>query len=439
MSGVNEIRSSFLGYFAKNGHEVVPSSPLVPRNDPTLMFTNAGMVQFKNVFTGLEKRPYSRAVTAQKCVRAGGKHNDLDNVGYTARHHTFFEMLGNFSFGDYFKDRAIELWNLVFMQFEQLPDGKRVALPKPSIDTGMGLERMAAVLQGTHDDYKIDLFGAIISHVADLTGVEPEDARGVSHRVIADHLRASSFLIADGVLPSNEGRGYVLRRIMRRAMRHAQLLGADEPLMWRLVPTLTREMGQAYPELSRAEPLITETLKLEETRFRKTLERGLALLEEGSKGLGRGAKFSGDAAFTLYDTYGFPLDLTQDALKPRGIAVDTDAFNAAMVKQKEKARASWAGSGDAATEAVWFSLREKAGASEFLGYETETAEGVVAALVKDGKEVDALRAGESGAVVLNQTPFYAESGGQVGDTGVMSGEGVRFSVADTQKKAGDVF
>jgi len=531
MSGVNEIRSRFLDYFAENGHEVVPSSPLVPRNDPTLMFTNAGMVQFKNVFTGLEKRPYSRAVTAQKCVRAGGKHNDLDNVGYTARHHTFFEMLGNFSFGDYFKDRAIELawnlitkefglpvdrltvtvfidddeafdlwkkiaglpeskivriagadnfwqmgelgpcgpcseifydhgphipggppgssepegdrfieiWNLVFMQFEQLPGGKRVALPRPSIDTGMGLERMAAVLQGTHDNYKIDLFGALISHVADLTGVEPEDARGVSHRVIADHLRASSFLIADGVLPSNEGRGYVLRRIMRRAMRHAQLLGAQDPLMWRLVPTLVREMGQAYPELSRAEALITETLKLEETRFRTTLARGIALLEEGSKELERGAKFSGEAAFTLYDTYGFPLDLTQDALKPRGISVDTESFDAAMERQREKARASWAGSGDAATEAVWFSLREKAGASEFLGYETEAAEGVVAALVKDGKEVDALRSGESGAVVLNQTPFYAESGGQVGDTGVMRGDGVHFSVADTQKKAGDVF
>src|ERR1700756_2458334 len=531
MTSVNDIRSTFLNFFAKNGHEIVPSSPLVPRNDPTLMFTNAGMVQFKNVFTGVEKRPYQRATTSQKCVRAGGKHNNLDNVGYTARHHTFFEMLGNFSFGDYFKDRAIELawnlitkefglpvdrltatvfvdddeafdlwkkiaglpeskivriagsdnfwqmgdlgpcgpcseifydhgphipggppgsseaegdrfieiWNLVFMQFEQLPGGERVALPKPSIDTGMGLERIAAVLQGTHDDYKIDLFGAIISHVADLTGVEPEDPRGVSHRVIVDHLRASSFLIADGVLPSNEGRGYVLRRIMRRAMRHAQLLGAQDPLMWRLVPTLVREMGQAYPELSRAEGLIAETLKLEETRFRKTLVRGLALLEEGSKELGRGAKFSGEAAFTLYDTYGFPLDLTQDALKPRGITVDTESFDAAMERQREKARASWAGSGDAATEAVWFSLREKAGASEFLGYETETAEGVVAALVKDGKEVDALRAGESGAVVLNQTPFYAESGGQVGDTGVMRGDGVHFSVADTQKKAGDVF
>ncbi len=531
MSGVNEIRSRFLDYFAQNGHAVVPSSPLVPRNDPTLMFTNAGMVQFKNVFTGLEKRPYTRAVTAQKCVRAGGKHNDLDNVGYTARHHTFFEMLGNFSFGDYFKDRAIELswnlvtkefglpvdrlivsvfaeddqafglwkkiaglpeskivriagsdnfwqmgelgpcgpcseifydhgshipggppgsaeaegdrfieiWNLVFMQFEQLPGGKRVDLPNPSIDTGMGLERTAAVLQGTHDNYKIDLFGAIISHVADLTGVEPEGPRAVSHRVIADHLRASSFLIADGVLPSNEGRGYVLRRIMRRAMRHAQLLGAEEPLMWRLVPTLTREMGQAYPELSRAEPLVTETLKLEETRFRKTLARGLVLLEEGSKQLSRGERFSGEAAFTLYDTFGFPLDLTQDALKPRGIAVDTEAFNAAMERQREKARASWAGSGEAATEALWFALKERIGATDFLGYETDTAEGVVAALVKDGKEVDVLRAGESGAVVLNQTPFYGEAGGQVGDTGVMHADGVRLSVTDTQRKAGDVF
>ncbi|MGA7488197.1 MAG: alanine--tRNA ligase, partial [Xanthobacteraceae bacterium] len=530
MSGVNEIRSSFLDYFAKNGHEIVPSSPLVPRNDPTLMFTNAGMVQFKNVFTGLEKRSYSRATTAQKCVRAGGKHNDLDNVGYTARHHTFFEMLGNFSFGDYFKDRAIELawtlvtkefglpvdrlmvtvfaeddqafdlwkkiaglpeskigriagsdnfwqmgelgpcgpcseifydhgphipggppgspdadgdrfieiWNLVFMQFEQLAGGERAELPRPSIDTGMGLERIAAALQGTHDNYKIDLFGAIISHVADLTGVEPEGPRAVSHRVIADHLRASAFLIADGVLPSNEGRGYVLRRIMRRAMRHAQLLGARDPLMWKLVPTLTREMGQAYPELTRAQALIAETLELEERRFRNTLERGLAILDEESRGLERGDHLKGETAFTLYDTYGFPLDLTQDALRPRGIAVDTEGFNTAMERQREKARASWAGSGEAATEAVWFKLREKSGASEFLGYETETAEGVVAALVKDGNEVPALRAGESGAVVLNQTPFYAESGGQVGDTGTMTGEGVRFRVADTQKKAGDV-
>ena len=325
------------------------------------------------------------------------------------------------------------------MQYEQLAGGKRVDLPKPSIDTGVGLERIAAVLQGTHDNYKIDLFGAIISHVADLTGVEPEGPRGVSHRVIADHLRASAFLIADGVLPSNEGRGYVVRRIMRRAMRHAELLGAREPLMWRLVPTLTREMGQAYPELSRAEPLITETLKLEETRFRKTLERGLAILDEESRGLKQGDRLKGETAFTLYDTYGFPLDLTQDALRPRGITVDTDAFNAAMERQREKARASWAGSGEAATEAVWFALREKVGASEFLGYETESAEGVVAALVKDGKDVAELKQGESGAVVLNQTPFYGESGGQVGDTGVMSADGVRFRVADTQKKAGDLF
>jgi alanyl-tRNA synthetase len=531
MSGVNEIRSAFLGYFEKNGHTIVPSSPLVPRNDPTLMFTNAGMVQFKNVFTGLEKRPYVRATTAQKCVRAGGKHNDLDNVGYTARHHTFFEMLGNFSFGDYFKERAIELawnlitkefglpkdkltatvyvdddqafglwkkiaglpesrilriagsdnfwqmgdtgpcgpcseifydhgehipggppgspdadgdrfieiWNLVFMQYEQQPGGARIDLPKPSIDTGMGLERIAAVLQGTHDNYKIDLFGAIIAHIADLTNVDAEGPQGVSHRVIADHLRASAFLIADGVLPSNEGRGYVLRRIMRRAMRHAQLLGASEPLMWRLVPTLTREMGQAYPELVRAEALIAETLKLEETRFRKTLERGLAILDEETQGLRKGDRFKGETAFTLYDTFGFPLDLTQDALKPRGIAVDTDAFNAAMERQREKARESWRGSGDAATEAVWFGLREQAGATEFLGYETETAEGVVAALVKDGKQVDTLKRGESGAVVLNQTPFYGESGGQVGDTGIMRGDGVRFRVTDTQKKGGDLF
>ncbi len=531
MSGVNDIRSAFLGYFAREGHEVVPSSPLVPRNDPTLMFTNAGMVQFKNVFTGLEKRPYSRAVTAQKCVRAGGKHNDLDNVGYTARHHTFFEMLGNFSFGDYFKERAIELawnlvtkeygvpadkllatvyidddeafrlwkkiaglpdskiiriagsdnfwamgdtgpcgpcselfydhgdhvwggppgtpeaegdrfteiWNLVFMQYEQLPGGKRVDLPRPSIDTGLGLERMAAVLQGTHDNYKIDLFGALIEAVADLTGVDPDGERKASHRVIADHLRASSFLIADGVLPSNEGRGYVLRRIMRRAMRHAELLGAKEPLMWRLVPVLIREMGQAYPELHRADALITETLRLEEIRFRRTLDRGLAILDEASKTLKKGDMFDGETAFTLYDTYGFPLDLTQDALKPRGIGVDIASFTDAMEQQRAKARASWAGSGEAADEAVWFGLREKSGSTEFLGYETESAEGVVSALVKDGKEVAALNKGESGAVVLNQTPFYGESGGQIGDTGVMTGDGVRFRVTDTQKYAGDVF
>ncbi len=531
MSGVNDIRSGFLAYFAKAQHSVVPSSPLVPRNDPTLMFTNAGMVQFKNVFTGLEKRPYSRAVTSQKCVRAGGKHNDLDNVGYTARHHTFFEMLGNFSFGDYFKDRAIELawnlvtkdfglpkdrlmvtvyvdddqafslwkkiaglpeskiiriagsdnfwqmgdlgpcgpcseifydhgdqipggppgsadadgdrfieiWNLVFMQFEQLPGGKRVDLPKPSIDTGMGLERIAAVLQGTHDNYAIDLFRALIGTIAELTKVSPDGPQKASHRVIADHLRASAFLIADGVLPSNEGRGYVLRRIMRRAMRHAELLGAREPLMWKVVPVLTREMGQAFPELIRAEALISETLKLEETRFRKTLERGLSILEEETRGLKSGGKVKGETAFTLYDTYGFPLDLTQDALKPRGIGVDVEGFNAAMMRQKEKARASWAGSGEAATETVWFSLREKLGATEFLGYETERAEGVVSALVRDGKEVESLKAGEAGAIVVNQTPFYGESGGQVGDSGVISADGLRFKVTDTQKKAGDLF
>ena len=531
MTGVNEIRSAFLGYLAREGHEIVPSSPLVPRNDPTLMFTTAGMVQFKNVFTGLEKCPYSRAVTAQKCVRAGGKHNDLDNVGYTARHHTFFEMLGNFSFGDYFKERAIELawrlvtkefgvpadrllitvyiddddafdlwrkisglpdkkilriagddnfwamgetgpcgpcseifydhgdhiwggppgspeaegdrfveiWNLVFMQYEQLADGKRVDLPRPSIDTGMGLERMAAVLQGTHDNYKIDLFAALIEAVAEFTGVDAEGERKASHRVIADHLRASAFLIADGVLPSNEGRGYVLRRIMRRAMRHGELLGAKEPLMWRLVPVLAREMGQAYPELIRAEALVTETLKLEEIRFRRTLERGIALLEEASKSLKKGDMFDGETAFTLYDTYGFPLDLTQDALKPRGIGVDIASFSDAMERQRAKARASWAGSGEAAAGAVWFALREKVGPTEFLGYETESAEGVVTAVQRDGKEVSALKKGETGVVVLNQTPFYGESGGQVGDTGVMVADGIRFRVTDTQKYAGDVY
>ncbi|MGJ5046717.1 alanine--tRNA ligase [Bradyrhizobium oligotrophicum] len=531
MSGVNEIRSTFLNFFAANGHEIVPSSPLVPRNDPTLMFTNAGMVQFKNVFTGVEKRPYNRATTSQKCVRAGGKHNDLDNVGYTARHHTFFEMLGNFSFGDYFKenaielawklvtkefglpkdkltatvyidddeafglwkkiaglpesriiriagsdnfwqmgdtgpcgpcseifydhgdkiwggppgspeadgDRFIEIWNLVFMQYEQLEGGVRNPLPKPSIDTGAGLERVAAVLQGKHDNYDIDLFVALIRAIADLTNADPQGPQKASLRVIADHLRASSFLISDGVLPSNEGRGNVLRRIMRRAMRHAQLLGAREPLMHKLVGALTREMGQAYPELIRAEALIKETLRLEETRFRKTLERGLVLLDEQSANLKKGDMFDGDVAFTLYDTYGFPLDLTQDALKSRGISVDQASFNDAMQRQKAKARAAWAGSGEAATETVWFELREKLGATEFLGYETETAEGAVTALVKDGAEVDSLKAGESGAIVLNQTPFYGESGGQVGDTGVLTGEGVRVRITDTQKKAGDLF
>jgi alanyl-tRNA synthetase len=531
MSGVNEIRSAFLDFFARNGHEIVPSSPLVPRNDPTLMFTNAGMVQFKNVFTGLEKLPFARAVTAQKCVRAGGKHNDLDNVGYTGRHLTFFEMLGNFSFGDYFKDRAIELawnlvtkefglpkerlmatvyvdddqafelwkkiaglpdakviriagsdnfwqmgdlgpcgpcseifydfgddvpggppgspdaegdrfveiWNLVFMQYEQLPGGQRTDLPKPSIDTGMGLERTSAVLQGVHNVYDTDMFKTLIAASAEHSGVKAQGAHAVSHRVIADHLRSSAFLIADGVLPSNEGRGYVLRRIMRRAMRHAQLLGAKEPLMWKLVPALEREMGQAYPELVRAEALISETLKLEETGFRKTLERGLAILDGESRGLKRGDKLKGEVAFTLYDTYGFPLDLTQDALRPRGIGVDLDGYNAAMDRQRKASVASWVGSGEAATDAVWFAVREKVGATEFLGYETEQAEGVVVALIRDGREVDALKAGETGAVVINQTPFYGESGGQVGDAGVLVADGVRFRVTDTKKKAGEVF
>ncbi|OYW61373.1 MAG: alanine--tRNA ligase [Rhizobiales bacterium 12-68-15] len=531
MSGVNEIRSTFIDYFVREGHEAVSSSPLVPRNDPTLMFTNAGMVQFKNVFTGVEKRPYSRAVTSQKCVRAGGKHNDLDNVGYTARHHTFFEMLGNFSFGDYFKDRAIELawnlvtrefelskdrllvtvyseddeahalwkkiaglpddriiriptsdnfwamgdtgpcgpcseiffdhgphiaggppgspdqdgdrfieiWNLVFMQYEQLPGGERVNLPRPSIDTGMGLERISALLQGTHDNYETDLMRALIAEVAELTGVSPDGPQKASHRVIADHLRASVFLTADGVLPSNEGRGYVLRRIMRRAMRHAQLLGARDPLMHRLVPMLVREMGRAYPEIVRAEALAEETLLLEERRFRRTLERGLGLLEEESAGLTSGARFPGDVAFKLYDTYGFPLDLTEDALRGRGIQVDVAAFNAAMERQRADARAAWQGSGEAATDTVWFAVKEREGATEFLGYDTESAEGVVRALVRDGVEVDVLRAGEQGLLVLNQTPFYGESGGQAGDTGLVAAETVRATVLNTQKKLGDLF
>ena len=530
MSGVNEIRSSFLQFFARNGHEVVPSSSLVPRNDPTLMFTNAGMVQFKNVFTGVEKRPYVRAATAQKCVRAGGKHNDLDNVGYTARHHTFFEMLGNFSFGDYFKenaiesawnlltrdfgldkrrltvtvyhdddqafdlwkavaglpddriiriatsdnfwamgetgpcgpcseifydhgdhiaggppgspgadgDRFVEIWNLVFMQYEALPGGERINLPRPSIDTGMGLERIAAVLQGVHDNYDIDLFRALIRASADLTGVDPDGPHRVSHRVIADHLRASAFLVADGVLPSNEGRGYVLRRIMRRAMRHAQILGARDPLMWRLVPALTREMGQAYPEIVRAEALVTETLKLEETRFRTTLARGLAILEDETRTLAEGGVLSGETAFKLYDTFGFPLDLTQDALRARGLSVDVAAFNAAMARQRAEARRAWAGSGEAATETVWYALRERVGATDFLGYETETAEGVVQAIVRDGVEVDRLEAGDKGSLVLNQTPFYGESGGQVGDAGEITGAGFRAVVSDTRKKLGDL-
>ncbi|MGA9268051.1 MAG: alanine--tRNA ligase, partial [Rhodomicrobium sp.] len=532
MSTLNDIRGTFVDFFRKNGHEHVPSSPLVPRNDPTLMFTNAGMVQFKNVFTGMETLPYTRAVTAQKCVRAGGKHNDLDNVGYTARHHTFFEMLGNFSFGDYFKDLAIELawklvtkefgldkkrllvtvfsededafslwrkiaglpeeriiriptsdnfwsmgetgpcgpcseifydhgaeipggppggedadgdrfveiWNLVFMQYEQITKNDRQPLPKPSIDTGMGLERVAAVLQGVHNNYETDLFQAIIRASVEATGVPAEGPALPSHRVIADHLRASSFLIADGVLPSNEGRGYVLRRIMRRAMRHAHLLGAAEPLLYRLLPVLVHEMGQAYPELHRGQALISETLKIEEIRFRKTLERGLTLLDEASGALKAGDTLSGDVAFKLYDTYGFPLDLTQDALKARNVGVDVEQFNAAMAQQKAEARKAWAGSGEAATDKLWFDLLDQVGPTEFLGYETETAEGEVLALVKEGKPVKQLKKGDEGIVIVNQTPFYGESGGQVGDHGViMAPKGVHFEVTDTQKKLGKVF
>jgi alanyl-tRNA synthetase len=532
MTSVNEIRQTFLDYFDRNGHVIVPSSPLVPHNDPTLMFTNAGMVQFKNVFTGQETRPYTTAASSQKCVRAGGKHNDLDNVGYTARHHTFFEMLGNFSFGDYFKERAIELawglltkdfaldkkrlvitvyhddedafriwkkltgfgtdkilriatsdnfwqmgdtgpcgpsseiffdhgdkipggppgsadadgdrfveiWNLVFMQFEQLAPGERVDLPKHSVDTGMGLERMAAVLEGTHDNYEIDLFKALIAASVAATGILAKGEHKASHRVIADHLRASSFLIADGVLPSNEGRGYVLRRIMRRAMRHAHLLGAKEPLMHRLVPALMHEMGDTYHELGRAQALITETLLLEETRFKKTLEKGLGLLGEASASLKKGDVFSGETAFKLYDTFGFPLDLTEDALRPRGIVVDTKAFNAATERQKAEARKTWKGSGEAATEAIWFQLKEKLGATEFLGYDTETGAGEITALVKGGKEAKSLKAGDEAAIIVNQTPFYGESGGQVGDEGVIRGaKGALFRVTDTQKKAGGLF
>jgi len=527
MQSVNDIRSSFLGFFEKNGHQIVASSPLVPRNDPTLMFTNAGMVQFKNVFTGVEKRDYLRATTAQKCVRAGGKHNDLDNVGFTARHHTFFEMLGNFSFGDYFKERAIELawnlltkewglapakltatiyldddeafalwkkiaglpedrivrlgaksnfwqmgdtgpcgpcseifydhgdkywggppgspeedgdrfveiWNLVFMQYEQFADGSRTSLPKPSVDTGSGLERVAAVMQGTNNNYEIDLFKALISSAQQATGFDG-DATNPSLRVISDHLRSMSFLIAEGVLPSNEGRGYVLRRIMRRAMRHATLLGASEPVIHKIVPTLVREMGQAYPELTRGEQMIEETIRLEEQRFLKTLSRGLQLLDEASADLKQGDMLEGVTAFKLYDTYGFPLDLTQDALRTRGINVDLSGFEDAMAKQRAEARKSWAGSGETGEDKIWFTLADKVGPTEFLGYEYEAAEGVVTALVKSGQIVDELKSGDEGFVVLNQTPFYGESGGQVGDTGTMSGDGAAADVLDTVKHNG---
>ncbi len=532
MASSNDIRAAFVNFFARNGHQPVPSSPLVPRNDPTLMFTNAGMVQFKNVFTGQEKRPYVRATTAQKCVRAGGKHNDLDNVGYTARHHTFFEMLGNFSFGDYFKeaaipyawelvtkdyglpkdrllvtvfsededaaaiwkkttglpderiiriptadnfwrmgdtgpcgpcseifydhgdhipggppgspdedgDRFIEIWNLVFMQFEEGPPGTRMPLPRPSIDTGMGLERIAAILQGKHDNYDIDIFRALILASAEVTGQDPDGPFKTSHRVIADHLRSCSFLMADGVLPSNEGRGYVLRRIMRRAMRHATMMGAQEPVMHRLVPALIRQMGAAYPELVRAETLIAETLLLEETRFKYLLERGLHLLAEETAKLGDTQALPGPIAFRLYDTYGFPLDLTQDALREQGRDVDLAGFEASMQEQRTRARAAWAGSGDAATDRVWFEIKETVGATEFLGYATENAEGEILALVVDGALADVATTGANVALVLNQTPFYGESGGQVGDTGTISGpDGLLIAVTDTQKKLGDLF
>lgn len=529
MTSTNEIRRSFLDYFGSAGHDVVQSAPLVPYNDPTLMFTNAGMVPFKNVFTGLETRATPRATSSQKCVRAGGKHNDLDNVGYTARHHTFFEMLGNFSFGDYFKeqaithawtlltrewglpkekliatvyhtddeafalwqkiaglpedriiriatkdnfwamgddgpcgpcseiffdhgdhiwggppgsptedgDRFIEIWNLVFMQFEQTAGEITGNLPKPSIDTGMGLERIAAVMQGEHDNYDTDTFKALIAASESLTSVKAEGDRRASHRVIADHLRSTSFLLADGVLPSNEGRGYVLRRIMRRAMRHAHLLGARDPLMHRLVPALVAEMGAAYPELGRAQSLIEETLLREEVQFRRTLSNGLKLLDETTGALGEGDKLPGETAFKLYDTFGFPYDLTEDALRARGISVDREGFDAAMAQQKAAARAAWKGSGQAADGEVWFDIAERVGATEFTGYTATTGEAQVVALVKDGKEVPSANTGETVTVIVNQTPFYGESGGQSGDAGTITGaDGLSLTVGDTSKPLG---
>ncbi len=530
MTSANDIRTSFLEYFRRNEHEVVASSPLVPRNDPTLMFTSAGMVQFKNLFTGIEKRNYVRAATAQKCMRAGGKHNDLENVGYTARHCTFFEMLGNFSFGDYFKERAIslawgfvtkdlglpkdkllvtvyhedeeaaslwkriagfsddkiiriatsdnfwsagdtgpcgpcseifydqgdkvfggppgsadqdgdrflEFWNLVFMQFEQLEPGKRVDLPRPSIDTGMGLERIASLMQGKQDVYDTDILRSLVLASSEATGVAPDGEHRASHKVIADHIRASSFLIADGVMPSNEGRGYVLRRIMRRGMRHAHILGAKEPLLWKLVPVLVGQMGQAYPELGRAQALIQETLKLEETRFRQTLDRGLRLLGDETRKLGQNGTLPGEVAFKLYDTYGFPVDLTADILRGQSLNLDQAGFDAAMERQRETARAAWSGSGEAATGRIWFEVREKAGATDFLGYATDKAEGRIDALVVGDRQVSEVASGEV-AVVMNQTPFYAESGGQMGDTGVIvTSSGGRIEVTDTAKRVGDL-
>jgi alanyl-tRNA synthetase len=532
MASSNDIRATFLDYFGRHGHQVVPSSPLVPRNDPTLLFTNSGMVQFKNVFTGQERRAYNRATTAQKCVRAGGKHNDLDNVGYTARHHTFFEMLGNFSFGDYFKpvaiehawtlltrdfglpkdklivtvyaddedaaalwrkiaglpderiiriatsdnfwrmgdtgpcgpcseifydhgpaipggppgspdedgDRFIEIWNLVFMQYEEGPPGTRNPLPRPSIDTGMGLERFAAILQGKHDNYDTDTFRALILASADATGQDPDGPFRTSHRVVADHLRSTSFLIADGVLPAKDGRGYVLRRIMRRAMRHLHMMGTKEALFHTLVPALIRQMGAAYPELPRAEAMIIETLRLEEDRFKAMLDRGLGLLSEETARLSEGGALPGAVAFKLYDTFGFPLDLTQDALREQGREVDVAGFDAAMTEQRTRARAAWAGTGDAATERVWFDLRETLGATEFLGYATEAAEGEITGLVVDGAWTDKAGPGAKVSVILNQTPFYAESGGQAGDAGRITGpDGLVIAIADTQKKLGDLF
>ena len=526
MTSTNDVRRGFLEFFEKNGHARVQSAPLVPHNDPTLMFVNAGMVPFKNVFTGLESRPYSQATSSQKCVRAGGKHNDLDNVGYTARHHTFFEMLGNFSFGDYFKDRAIELawnlltrewglspdrltatvyhtddeafelwkkisglpesriiriptkdnfwamgddgpcgpcseifydhgehipggppgspdedgdrfvevWNLVFMQYEQAANEIVSELPKPSIDTGMGLERISAVLQGTTDNYETDTFKALIAASEELTRTRAEGEQKASHRVIADHLRASGFLVADGVLPANEGRGYVLRRIMRRAMRHAHLLGAKEPLMWRLVPALVAEMGAAYPELVRAQPLIEATLEQEEVRFRQTLATGLKLLDEATAGLATGGTLAGETAFKLYDTYGFPYDLTEDALRSRGYGVDRGGFDAAMAEQKAKARAAWKGSGAKASDDLWFDLAEEHGATEFTGYSGDEGEGVVLAIVRDGQRVERAEIGQTVEVLLNQTPFYAESGGQIGDTGKLTTlKGFVGEVEDTSK------
>ena len=531
MKSLNDIRATFLDYFGKTGHTVTPSAPLVPQNDPTLLFVNAGMVPFKNVFTGAETPVSPRAASSQKCVRAGGKHNDLDNVGYTARHHTFFEMLGNFSFGDYFKeqaiehawtlltrdfglpkdkltvtvyhtddeaaalwksiagmpedriiriptndnfwsmgdtgpcgpcseifydhgdkiwggppgspeedgDRFVEIWNLVFMQFEQHADGTRTSLPKPSIDTGMGLERIAAVMQGVHDNYDTDLFKTLIAASVDLTGVKAEGDRAPSHRVIADHLRTSAFLIADGVTPSNEGRGYVLRRIMRRAMRHAHLLGAEDPLMHRLVPTLTAEMGGAYGELRRAEPAIIDTLRQEEERFRRTLGRGMGLLDEATAGLSDGGVLSGDVAFKLYDTYGFPLDLTQDAVRAKGITVDTDGFDAAMKDQQDNSRANWKGSGQKSAGAAWFAVRDEVGATDFTGYDSVDGTGKVQALLIDGAPVEAAASGETVQAVFDRTPFYAESGGQAGDKGVVEWDGGSGEVLDVQKQAGDLF